>query len=92
MPLHSQDSVPGFAPSVGTMLSSFNNVYEDAGKAYCGLEARFTAPNGNTELLVIGDGFDDKWVLTPGSVDIIWGSVSFPHRSLTIEDSRKRVF
>lgn len=69
--------MPGFAPSVGTMLGNFNDVYEDAGKAYCGLEARFTRPNGNTALLVIDDGFDDAWVLSPGSVDIILGSVSF---------------
>lgn len=69
-----QDSVPAFAPSLKTMLSNFNDVYEDAGRAWCGLEAKFMAPNGNEALLVIGDAFDDAWVLSPGSVDIIYES------------------
>lgn len=55
------DSTPGFAPSVGTMLKNFGGDYSKAGKAFCGLEAKFTAPDGKTSLLYIADGFDDKW-------------------------------
>ena len=64
------NSTPGFAPDVTTMLNNFGGDYVAAGKAYCGLEAEFTAPDGRTALLYIADGFDSKWVLTPGSVDI----------------------
>lgn len=61
-----QDSVPGFAPSVGSMLGNFGESYEKAATAYCGLEASFETTDGKTALLVIADGFDDAWVLSPG--------------------------
>ena len=70
------DQVPGFAPSVGTMLRNFGGSYERAATAYCGLEARFTTPDGKTATLFITDGFDDTWVRTPASVDVVIGSVS----------------
>lgn len=57
------------------MLNNFNGDYEAAAKAYCGLEAKFTSPNGATITLVIADGFADPWVLTPNSVDIVINSV-----------------
>ncbi|KAK4704646.1 hypothetical protein P7C70_g1562, partial [Phenoliferia sp. Uapishka_3] len=75
----SQDStndsndVPGFAPDVSVMLENFGGDYNAAGTAYCGLEAEVTTPDGRTALLVIADGFDPKWVRTPGSIDIIVG-------------------
>ena len=66
------DATPGFAPSVGTMLANFGGDYVKAATAYCGLEAVVTAPNGKTKTMVIGDGFDDTWVRTPGSIDIMY--------------------
>ncbi|GAA6005936.1 RlpA-like double-psi beta-barrel domain-containing protein [Rhodotorula paludigena] len=68
------NSVPGFAPSLKTMLNNFGGNYEAAAKAYCGLEAEITTPDGRTSTLYIADAFDDTWVLTPSSLDIIHGS------------------
>lgn len=69
------NNTPGFAPDVTTMLNNFGGDYVAAGVAYCGLEAEFTNPaNGMTTKLFIADGFDSKWVLTPGSVDIMTGA------------------
>lgn len=68
------DSLPGFAPDVSIMLANFGNSWTEAGKAYCGLEAEFTTPDGLTTLLYIADGFDPAWVRTPGSVDVIYNS------------------
>lgn len=70
------DQVPGFAPSVDTMLNNFGGDYQKAATAYCGLEAKFTLPNGQTALLYIADGFASPWVLTPNSVDVMIGAVS----------------
>lgn len=68
---HYQDSWMGFAPDVATMLGNFGNSNQQAGAAYCGLEAKATNPNnGNTALIYIVDGFDPTWVRTPGSVDL----------------------
>lgn len=73
------NNVPGFAPDVTTMLNNFGGDYNAAATAYCGLEAEFTTPDGKKALLYIADGFDSKWVRTPGSIDVITGSVSpFP--------------
>jgi len=61
----------GFAPDVSVMLSNFGGDTTSAGDAYCGLEAKATNPNnGNTALIYIVDGFDPKWVRTPGSIDL----------------------
>lgn len=57
------------------MLNNFNGDYAAAAAAYCGLEAKFTTPDGKTAILYIADGFADPWVLTPNSVDIIINSV-----------------
>lgn len=59
------------------MLNNFNGDYAAAAAAYCGLEAKFTTPDGRTATLYIADGFADPWVLTPTSIDIIINSVSF---------------
>ncbi|GAA5969843.1 hypothetical protein JCM8115_005800 [Rhodotorula mucilaginosa] len=68
------DAVPGFAPSLKTMLSNFNWDYEAAAKAYCGLEAIVTTPDGRTATLYLADAFDDTWVRTPSSIDVVIGS------------------
>lgn len=52
------------------MLANFDGDYDAAANAYCGLEARFTTPDGTQGTLYIIDGFDDAWVRTPASVDV----------------------
>lgn len=61
-PPRPQDAVPGFAPSLKTMLTNFGGSYETAAKAYCGLEAIVTTPEGRTATLFIADAFDDTCV------------------------------
>lgn len=56
------------------MLSNFDYDYETAARAYCGLEAVITTPDGRTATMYIADAFDDTWVITPSSLDIIRGS------------------
>ncbi|KWU42019.1 hypothetical protein RHOSPDRAFT_21948, partial [Rhodotorula sp. JG-1b] len=68
------DAVPGFAPSLNTMLRNFNYDYEAAATAYCGLEAVVTTPDGRTATLYVADAFDDTWVRTPSSIDVVIGS------------------
>ena len=65
------DDSPIFAPSVGTMRANFDGDNAAAAAAYCGLEAIVTTPDGASMTMVIGDGFDDAWVLSPGSIDIM---------------------
>ncbi|BGP48661.1 hypothetical protein JCM10450v2_004537 [Rhodotorula kratochvilovae] len=67
------DAVPGFAPSLKTMLADFNGSYSAAATAYCGLEAVVTTPDGRNATLYIADAFDDTWVLTPSSIDVVYG-------------------
>lgn len=75
-PLADDDTVPGFAPSLATMLSSFSNDAAAAKAAFCGLAADVSSPaTGTTTRLYIADAFDVKWVRTPASVDVIYGSV-----------------
>ncbi|GAA5862986.1 hypothetical protein JCM8547_003640 [Rhodosporidiobolus lusitaniae] len=68
------DAVPGFAPSLKTMLNNFDGDYETAARAYCGLEAVIITPDGRNATLYIADAFDDTWVRTPASLDIVYGS------------------
>lgn len=71
------NSMPGFAPSLKTMLASFDQNATAAKIAFCGLEARVYSPvTQNMTKLYIADAFDDTWVLTPASIDVIKGSVS----------------
>ncbi|GAA5967574.1 hypothetical protein JCM11641_005701 [Rhodosporidiobolus odoratus] len=70
------NNVPGFAPSLKTMMSNFGYDYERAATAYCGLEAVVSTPDGKSMTLYIADAFDDTWVRTPASLDIIKGSFS----------------
>lgn len=67
-----QDDWLCFAPSVGTMLNNFGGDYSAATKAYCGREVKVTY-KGKSTLAFICDGFDDKWVLSPGSIDATVG-------------------
>ncbi|GAA6039486.1 hypothetical protein JCM8097_009576 [Rhodosporidiobolus ruineniae] len=68
------NNVVGFAPSLKTMLNNFNGSYTAAATAYCGLEAVITTPSGRNLTAYIGDAFDDTWVLTPSSIDLIHGA------------------
>ncbi|GAA5935849.1 hypothetical protein JCM3775_007347 [Rhodotorula graminis] len=68
------NNVPGVAPSLKTMLNNFGGDYEAAAKAYCGLELVVSTPDGKSKTMYIADAFDDTWVLTPSSLDIIHGS------------------
>ncbi|GAA6051500.1 hypothetical protein NBRC10513_000428 [Rhodotorula toruloides] len=69
------DSVPGFAPSLKTMLSSFNGDATAAKKGFCGLKATVYSPKtGKQVSMIIADALDDKWVRTPNSIDVIYGS------------------
>ncbi|GAA5996998.1 uncharacterized protein JCM10292_006139 [Rhodotorula paludigena] len=68
------DAVPGFAISLKRMLADFGGDAMAARKAYCGLEAVVTAPNGNSVTLYVADAFDDAWVRTPTSMDVIYDS------------------
>ncbi|GAA5971464.1 hypothetical protein JCM11641_008362 [Rhodosporidiobolus odoratus] len=65
------DSVPGFAISLNTMLNDFNGDATAARQAYCGLEATVTTAAGKTVTLYVTDAFDDAWVRTPTSIDVI---------------------
>ncbi|BGP22057.1 barwin-related endoglucanase domain protein [Rhodotorula toruloides] len=68
------DSTPGFAVSRQQMISDFDGDEMAARKAYCGLEAVVTTPEGQSETLYIADAFDDQYVRTPTSMDVIKGA------------------
>ncbi|GAA5844283.1 hypothetical protein JCM3766R1_002897 [Sporobolomyces carnicolor] len=68
------DDTPGFAISVGTMIANFGGDAMAARKAYCGLEAIVTTPDGTELTLYVADGFDDAWVKTPTSIDVMYNS------------------
>ncbi|GAA5893963.1 RlpA-like double-psi beta-barrel domain-containing protein [Sporobolomyces salmoneus] len=71
------DDTPGIAISLKTMLANFGGDAMAARKAYCGLEVIVTNPDSGTELtLYIADAFDDAWVLTPTSIDVMYNSFS----------------
>ncbi|GAA5887835.1 hypothetical protein JCM5296_001783 [Sporobolomyces johnsonii] len=83
------DAVPGFAPSLATMLANFNGSYVAAATAYCGLEAVVTTPDGRTATLYLADAFDDAWVRTPSSLDVVYGS--FPLLFGSVTDNKNDV-
>lgn len=68
------DDTPGFAISLKTMLANFGGDAMAARKAYCGLEAVVTNPDGTELTLYVADAFDDTWVLTPTSIDVMYNS------------------
>ncbi|BGP25099.1 hypothetical protein JCM10295v2_004019 [Rhodotorula toruloides] len=59
------------------MLSSFAGDAPAAKKAFCGLKATVHSPKtGKQVSMIIADAFDDNWVRTPNSIDVIYGSFS----------------
>ncbi|GAA5830670.1 hypothetical protein JCM11251_002554 [Rhodosporidiobolus azoricus] len=68
------NNIPGFAPSLNTMLANFGYDSVKAKEAYCGLEAVVTTANGKSMTMYIVDAFDDSWVRTPSSLDLIHGA------------------
>ncbi|GAA5969894.1 hypothetical protein JCM21900_004184 [Sporobolomyces salmonicolor] len=68
------DAVPGFAPSLSTMLNNFGGSYTKAVTAYGGLEAIVTTPQGKKATLYLADAFDDTCVRTPSSLDVVYNS------------------
>ncbi|GAA5925771.1 uncharacterized protein JCM15063_005113 [Sporobolomyces koalae] len=70
------DDTPGFAISLKTMLDNFDGDAFAARKAYCGLEAIVTNPDGTEMTLYVADAFDDAWVLTPTSIDVMYNAFS----------------
>ncbi|GAA5910441.1 hypothetical protein JCM6882_007357 [Rhodosporidiobolus microsporus] len=83
------NDMPGFAPSLNTMLKTFNYDSQKAKNAYCGLEAVITTPDGREATMYIVDAFDDTWVRTPSSLDILHGVFSRVYGSWT--DSKNDV-
>ncbi|KLO78941.1 uncharacterized protein LW93_4264 [Fusarium fujikuroi] len=78
------NSDPVFAPSLKAMGGATYNSNPDAWRQqtrkYCGLEAKVTDPTtGKSQLMYIGDSFDDKWVRTPASIDIMIDAYSNIH-------------
>ncbi|KAJ3125176.1 hypothetical protein HK098_000550 [Nowakowskiella sp. JEL0407] len=71
-----KDYTNGFAPDIGVITDWTYAVWGNPnwsvyGKRYCGLEAVVYNPNNGRALtMYITDGFDSKWVRTPGSIDI----------------------
>ncbi|KAK7221442.1 hypothetical protein V2G26_009445 [Clonostachys chloroleuca] len=79
-----QNSDPVFAPSLKAMgggtWSSNPTQWQQSSRKHCGLEAKVTDPStGRTSLMYIGDAFDDAWVKTPASIDIMIDSFSSLH-------------
>ncbi|SCZ96801.1 BZ3500_MvSof-1268-A1-R1_Chr4-1g06734 [Microbotryum saponariae] len=68
------DTMPGFAPSFKTMTTNYGGDAIKAGEAYCGLEAIFYLPSGKNVTLYVVDAFDDTWVKTPSSIDVVVGA------------------
>ena len=66
-----QDATPGFAPSLATMLAAAGGSADKARELFCGLEAVVTSASGEKLTLYIADAFDDTWVRTPSSIDVI---------------------
>ncbi|GAA5846564.1 hypothetical protein JCM9279_006744 [Rhodotorula babjevae] len=68
------DNVPGFAVSLSAMLADFNGDENAARAAYCGLGATFTTSSGVSQTLYIADAFDDQYVRTSTSADVIYNA------------------
>ncbi|KAH7159532.1 hypothetical protein B0J13DRAFT_465562 [Dactylonectria estremocensis] len=78
------NSDPLFAVSLkamgGATWNSNPTAWRDQTRKYCGLEALVTDPStGKTKLMYIGDAFDDAWVRTPASIDIMIDAFSAIH-------------
>ncbi|TFK47229.1 hypothetical protein OE88DRAFT_1648099 [Heliocybe sulcata] len=78
------DTDPVFAPSLkamgGATWNSNPTQWEQDTAAWCGLEAEVTDPTtGNSMKMYIGDAFDETYVRTPGSIDIMVDAFSTLH-------------
>ncbi|RGP81751.1 hypothetical protein FLONG3_136 [Fusarium longipes] len=78
------NSDPVFAPSLkamgGATWGSNPDAWRQQTRKYCGLEAKVTDPTtGKSQLMYIGDSFDDAWVRTPASIDIMIDAYSNIH-------------
>ncbi|GAA5820187.1 hypothetical protein JCM3770_004814 [Rhodotorula araucariae] len=69
-----KDTTPGFAISLNTMLADANGDATLARQKYCGLEAIVTTPEGKSVTLYVTDAFDDTWVRTPTSIDVVYNA------------------
>jgi len=70
------DSDPLIAVPLSSMGGKTYNddpaAWKAATQKYCGLEAKVTDPStGKSKIMYIGDGFDEKWVKSANSVDIM---------------------
>ncbi|ORY73063.1 hypothetical protein BCR35DRAFT_333787 [Leucosporidium creatinivorum] len=77
------NNVSGFAPSLKTMLDAAGGDETAARKMWCGLEATVTTPDGRTSTLYIADAFDDTWVRTPNSIDVVHNAFNTLYGSST---------
>ncbi|BGO98371.1 hypothetical protein NBRC10513v2_002766 [Rhodotorula toruloides] len=68
------DNTPGIAISLNTMMSDANWDATAARQKYCGLEVVVTTPSGHSETLYVTDAFDDAWVRTPTSIDVVFNA------------------
>ncbi|KAK5989389.1 hypothetical protein PT974_10908 [Cladobotryum mycophilum] len=78
------NSDPLFAVSLkamgGATYSKDPAGWRAATRKYCGLEAKLTDPStGKSTLVYIGDAFDDRFVRTPASIDIMLNSFIAVH-------------
>ncbi len=53
------------------MLNAANGSADLARELFCGLEATVTSAAGDKIVLYVADAFDDAWVRTPSSIDVI---------------------
>ncbi|KAH6887653.1 hypothetical protein B0T10DRAFT_539018 [Thelonectria olida] len=78
------NSDPLFAVSLkamgGATYGSNPTAWREQIRKYCGLEALVTDPStGKSKLMYLGDAFDDAWVRTPASIDIMIDGFSALH-------------
>lgn len=79
------NETPGFAPSLATMVAAAGGDAVLARETFCGLEAVVTTPSGESLTLVLADAFDDAWLITPSSIDIMHGAFTSLYGSATTD-------
>ncbi|GME48517.1 uncharacterized protein FVRRES_07645 [Neofusicoccum parvum] len=76
------DIVSSLKAMGGATWSSDPDAWREQAGKYCGLEAKVKDPaTGKTKVMYIGDAFDDAWVRTPASIDIMIDAFSEMHGS-----------
>ncbi|KAF5009143.1 hypothetical protein FDECE_4587 [Fusarium decemcellulare] len=74
------NSDPSLKAMGGATWGSNPTAWKEQTRKYCGLEALVTDPStGKTKLMYLGDAFDDKWVRSPASIDIMIDGFSAIH-------------